>query len=403
MFNLRQTYRRLRINQRWRKARKRKKTLRLKIGNVVSFLEELHKNNIPYVVLRWFDEVPLTLESEAAYIEDIDFLMDHTRLKEVVEIASRHHGEIKCDIYSPLGKRATGYKNMPYYPPTMANEVLQHRVLYKDTFYVPSPELHFKSLAYHLTYHKALTSGIPSGVDSFADPPAAKRPYRELLEELGDQLSLPVTKPYTLTALHHYLQSESWAMPYDLMVRWPKEKEWMKHLSDTEEAAYQPYADQLPELIVFLVRADATEDKKIEDATVELISSHFKILQSVRLDEKATTRITRNVRGGNWIEHRDPIAIPPTLALVCYDESPEGFKTDDPRRRKYPLITNAKVLYKNDIRNAINEQFPQEKHSRIVLHASDNRMEAQHHLQAVYGSAYPRICDQLIDEINSTP
>ena len=401
MLNLIQKYRHLRINLRWRKCRKRKKTLRLRVGNIASFLHELNTRNIPYVVLRWFDEVPLTEADEASCTEDIDFLIDHTRLKEIAEITSRHPGEIKCDFYSPLGKRATGYKNMPYYPPIMANEVLDTRTLYKNAFYIPSPDLHFKSLAYHLIYHKALTSGIPSGVDSFPDPPSAKRPYRELLEQLGDSLGTPVPKPYTLIALHHHLQKTSWSMPYDLMVRWPKEKEWMRHLAASEEKTFTTYANKLPDLIVFLLRADVTAEKTIEDATVEHISKHFKILKSVKPDDVATQRIMRNVRGGNWIEHRNPVFVPPTLAIICHDESPLGFEENDPRRKKYPLITNAKVLYKNDIRSTINLKYPQERHDRIVLHASDNRLEAQHHLQAVYGDQYPEICKTLLADITS--
>lgn len=399
MLNLIQKYRHLRISLRWRKARKRKKTLRLRVGNIASFLDELNTRDIPYLVLRWFDEVPLTAADEAGCTEDIDFLIDHTRLQEVAEITSRHPGEIKCDFYSPLGKRATGYKNMPYYPPIMANELLETRVLYNNAFYIPCPDLHFKSLAYHLTYHKALNSGIPSGVDSFPDPPSAKRPYRELLEQLGDSLDLPIAKPYTLTALHNYLQKTSWAMPYDLMVRWPQEKQWMRHLASSEEKTFTAYTDKLPELIVFLVRADATAEKAIEDATVEHISKHFKILRSVRLDEDTSQRIMRNVRGGNWIEHRHPVLVPPTLAIICHDDAPLSFEKNDPRRKKYPLITNAKVLYKNDIRNLINKQYPQDRHKRIVLHASDNRMEAQHHLQAVYGDQYPEICETLLADI----
>ena len=160
----------------WRKARKRGRTLRLRIGNVSKFLEQLNAMGIRYVVLRWFEEVPLDQASEAGFSQDIDFLMEHSRLDEVVRLAAEHPGGIKCDIYSPTGKRATGYKKMPYYPPVLGDEVLEHRVLYQDTFYVPEPDYFFKSLAYHLTYHKGTTSGIPSGTAAFPDCPLGKAP-----------------------------------------------------------------------------------------------------------------------------------------------------------------------------------------------------------------------------------
>lgn len=395
MFNLGQKFRHFSHKRRWRKARKRGKTLRLTVGNLASFFHNLNTRGIPYTVLRWFDEVPQSIAQEESYTEDIDFLIDHTRLNEVIELASQHPGNIKCDFYSPTGKRGTGFKKMPYYPPVMAWEILNSREIYNNYFYVPSPELHFKSLAYHLTYHKATTSGIPSGTDAFPVSLPAKRPYQELLEKLGDTLRIDLPKPYTLLGLHQYLQQQEWGMPYDLMVRWPKEKEWMRYLAEQEEEFFRPYAESDPDLIIFMLRSDATESQEICDATIALIAEQFSILRTVQLDEAMTSRTLRSTRGGNWMENNGTETISPTVALVCRDNTPEIFAQNDPRRKKYPLISNAKVLLKNEIRDTINQQFPGNGHKRIVLHASDNAMEAQHHLQAVYGEHYPSICKEL--------
>lgn len=95
------------------------------------------------------------------------------------------------------------------------------------------------------------------------------------------------------------------------------------------------------------------------------------------------------------MEHGGTVLIPPTLALVCRDDTPEPFAADDSRRRKYPLISNAKVLSKNNIRDTINQRFLGSS-KRIVLHASDNKLETQHHLQVIYGEKYPAICAELI-------
>ena len=132
----------------------------------------------------------------------------------------------------------------------------------------------------------------------------------------------------------------------------------MAFLAQEEVAKYQSDADRLPDLIVFLVRADGTATDDVKDATVQLISENFQILRSIELDEGMTQRVARSVRGGNWMEHGGNEFIPPTLAIICNDESPIPFVQDDPRRQKYPLITNAKVLYKNRIRNEVNERFP---------------------------------------------
>ena len=92
MLNLLQKIRLIRAQMLWRKARRRGRTLRLRIGNVSEFLEQLNAMGIRYVVLRWFEEVPLDQASEAGFSQDIDFLMEHSRLDEVVRLGtSRRH------------------------------------------------------------------------------------------------------------------------------------------------------------------------------------------------------------------------------------------------------------------------------------------------------------------------
>ena len=49
---------------RWKRTRRKGRTLRLRLGHVRDFLAALNEADISYVVLRWFDEVPLTPEAE---------------------------------------------------------------------------------------------------------------------------------------------------------------------------------------------------------------------------------------------------------------------------------------------------------------------------------------------------
>ena len=87
------------------------------------------------------------------------------------------------------------------------------------------------------------------------------------------------------------------------------------------------------------------------------------------------------------------------MAVICHDEHPVPLAQDDDRRRKYPLITNANVLLKNEFRASLNDRFPQAGHERLLLHATDTALEAQQHLQAVYGNDYPTVCRQLVHMI----
>jgi len=351
------------------------------------------------VVLRWFDEVPLTQDAECSTTHDIDFLVDAGRIGEIVRLASRFPGQVKCDLYSPTGKHATAFKKMPYYPPVLADEILANRELARDSFYVPTAELHFKSLAFHLVYHKGTSSGIPSGTEIRSDAKTV-RPYAGLLEELAQQLKIPVERPFTLLKLHNYLKSVGWSMPHDLMVRWPQQHDWMRWLAGHEEELIDGFAQRLPNLIVFLLRSDAIE-LGMETKTVELLQSRFWLLKSEHLTGEQIRQVMRSVRGGNWMEHGKTMLVEPRVALICYDLSPKLVAEDDPLRKKYPFVTNANAFFKNEVRDRLNDLFPATQ-NRVAIHGSDNAFEAQHYLHAIFGDRHADVCGELARALENT-
>ena len=148
---------------------------------------------------------------------------------------------------------------------------------------------------------------------------------------------------------------------------------------------------------MFLIREDGSSSPEILDATVRKIEDRFEVTHTIHLNEEQKKRVLHNVRGGNWLEYRDKIPVPPTIALICFDPSPELLTKNHPSFKKYPLITNLNVLVKNKIRNQINEKFPLDKKVRTVLHSSDNTMEAHHHLFYVLGrEEYSTFCEDLL-------
>lgn len=376
----------------WRRTRKRGQTLRLRVGNLPKFFAALNDEKIRYVVLRWFDEVPLTEAAEQNYLMDVDLLADFARLKEIIHIAAKFPGPIKCDLYTNTGKLATAYKKFPYYPPVFADEILDERELFHGIFFVPTPAMHFKSLAYHLVYHKGAASGISTGTEIAANP-NPKRPYQKFIEALGEQIGAAQKQPYSLLALHEHLKSLEWAMPHDLMVRWPQQHDWMRYLARYEERPLENFAGKLPNAIVFLLRADADE-LAVEAKTLELLKSKFRVLKTERLSPAKMRRVMRSVRGGNWLEHRNGILVEPIVAWICNDPNPRPVSENEPLRRKYPLVQNQNVLFKNEIRDTLNKLFPTHPR-RVAIHGSDNAMETQHYLHAIYGELHAEICGEL--------
>ncbi len=87
------------VNQvRFLRARSRHKTLRLKIARMPEFLSALNLD-VPYVILRWHDRVPLSESSCRQAVDDVDFLIDDSFQNRLVSIASRFRGHVKCDFY----------------------------------------------------------------------------------------------------------------------------------------------------------------------------------------------------------------------------------------------------------------------------------------------------------------
>jgi hypothetical protein len=388
-----------RLLRKWRKKGHQKKTVRLAISRVPELFAKFNDQAIRYVVLRWFDEVPLTPQDEQNYTEDIDLLIGGEPFNEIARIACQQSGQIKCDLYSVTGRKGTSYCGMPYYPPIIAEAILNSRQLYHGVFYVPSPVNHFLSLAYHVVYHKGLDSGIPSGCYLKSNPDS-KRPYHQLLKELGRNIGASIPQSFTLMDLHEYLKHSDWDMPYDLLERWPSKSDWHRHLLQHERSLLQPWVDRMPHLLVFFIREDVIQCDKTE-AVYEILQEKFTILKTEFLTAQQTKSVMRKVRGGSWVEHRGTTWIPPKIAIVCYDYNPVWINENDMEKTKaYPLVKNQNVFQKHKVRAQLNNIAKAEKEI-IGLHGSDNAYEAQHMLMAIYGQDMERINNELLKQVTA--
>jgi hypothetical protein len=381
------------ILRKWRKAKKRKRTIHLKICNVVQTLQDMEYRGIRYVVLRWPEEVPLTIEEEWLFSGDIDLLtdVDTNTIPELANIVSRRPGPVVCDVYSIGGRGGTSYLGMPYYPPVLAECILTNRCRHANGFYVPEPMMAFRSLAFHLVYHKGPLSGIPTGCEIETDS-SQKRNYRRYIEDLGNTLCVGIEIPYSLLKLHHYLKQCKWNMPYDLLERWPNKNPWHKYLLQRENNLLRPWAEQLPGLLVFFIREDATTPDKL-DFIIKELSGKFQILRIDVLSTDQIEQVIRFVRGGNWIQGKDLKMVRPVIAIISYDHTPIPIdQSDNLKKAGYPLVKNQNVFIKHHIRHALNRNSPSNKEI-FGIHGSDNEFEAQHMLRAIYG--------ERVDEMNS--
>ena len=353
-------------------------TVRLYVGNLADFYESLRSAEISYVVLRWSEELPTTLQAEQVHTDDIDHLVADQDILRVLRIAARHPGKIKTDHYSVGGRRGSSYKSLPYYMPELARRILGGRWLDRRGFYRPSLRDEFLAFAYHLCYHKGLASGIEGGLPSCPPAMKAAKDYKAELRRLASAACFDdLPSPITLSCLHDMLRTNGWAMPIDLMTRWPKRHVFLETLLRKEIALAQPLIDTVRGHTVFVLRDDC-ETPEQEELALSMIADNFTILHCLRLDAAMRDRLIARTRGGSWVEKRRGGVVAPTVVVFCRDAEEPGTipvkMSADKIARRYPNLSNTDVLIKRRIRDAVNAAAGH-PHDRVVIHATDNAAE----------------------------
>ena len=379
------------------RAKQRHKTVRFKVGNLRAFYAALEDKGIGYVVLRWTDDVPLDRQDANSLAHDIDHLVARDTIDRIKRIASRYPGRAKCDFYGMTGQRGTAYRGMPYLPPALAEEVLQSAAIRAHPFQTPAAQQMFLAFAYHLTYHKGVECGIDTGLDGVVAQADPARDYGAELQRLATLAGLDLPQPVTLLGLHKLLATHLWNMPLDLMVRWPHQHGVIKALTKLERATLAPLADKCGDLNIFVLRSDC-EGTENEALARSMITQRFTILDDRPLSDDDTARLMRLTRGGNWFEKNREAPITPTHIFVCQQSAtpgplPHGMSAEKCAAR-YPHLDHTDVLIKRDIRDAVNAASGGPA-NRIVIHATDNAIEAAEVLAALKSGAALAYLDGL--------
>ena len=340
---------------------------------VTGFFENLNHQQINYAILRWFEDLPVIMPGE-----DIDMLVADEDIERVESLLQKQPGIIPCDIYTVSGLPGTAYKNMAYYPPLLAEEILAKAIAFKDSFFVPSPEIHFYSLAYHAIYHKGHKSGIPW---SLAEIESVKRDpehqYGDILQNLASSLSIEVD--ITLEGLDRFLNSINWRPSEDTLARLDSSQIWSTQ--ENKNNRVEPSTD-ISGLAVFFIRQKAL-DLNLETEITELLKKEgFNIIKAKMLGKKKAKRVKYQVRGGNWGKGPwsesggDPAMVLVAVDLMPILPTPEALA-------KQPHLSNNRIGVKNKIRDAVNRSLPPEKQCNTV-HSSDNEREAWNYLEITF-------------------
>lgn len=369
------------------RARLKQKTIRFYIGDLHRFYRELEEAGVPYVVLRWLDEMPFDAADAQARRHDIDHLVGPGHLDTIKRLANANPGTAKCDFYASVVERGATYRGYPYITPTLASALLDDRERQSSGVFGPCVDHLFWAFAYHLTYHKGAECGIATGIDGLETEPDPARDYLAELRRLAVGASVDMPGDITLRALHDMLVTAGWTMPVDLMVRWPNQHAVLKGLTVYEHEKLAPLAKVCADISVFVLRADCLGEEAHAFAR-KAIAERFTILEDRALNDDEATCLMRLTRGGNWFEKGRPEAVGPTHAVICRQSKvpgplPTGLSAEKVASR-YPLVEHTDVLIKRKIRDAVNALLGGKK-NRIVIHATDNALETAETLGALFG------------------
>jgi hypothetical protein len=332
------------------------------------FFERLRRRGVCYVVLRWFDDLPHVDRGE-----DIDLLVADEDLDFVRSLMAPRRSlrtTQKFDIYSVSGLPGSDFKEVPYYGPRFAREMLERGEWLRDRYRVPSLQDHYDSLAYHALYHKGYASGLSDGMTENARRPA-DHDYEAVLLALSQQLGRPLGP--TLTNLDEYLADRGLRPPLDTLERLEPGNPWIRdRFFSTPEAVDEPWQG----LAVFVLRDRART--QVDVAARELDRHGFELLEVVELDPLQREVVGHRVRGGNWGRGPWPLAGgDPAVYLIAYDVAPQLDELSGSRtlNRRIPPA-------KEHVRDRLLADVPPAARYNPI-HSSDNPGQALDYLDAL--------------------
>lgn len=366
----------------WRRRAKKRRRPAFFVGDLRRFFGELNSSGVRYAVLRWFEELPLDLKSEASFDGDLDLMVDSRDFDLFGHAVARCPGKIKIDLYSEGIRGETGYKRLPYYAPLLAREILDNTVMYSDSFKRPDDARYLRSLCYHLVYHKGQEAGLPSGLEQM-EYASNRHPVEQALRGLAAATGETLPHELTLLGLHEWLAERLWDMPYDMLVRWGKRNIWHDMLQKHIESQLTAKLGGLHDILVFLLREDAY-DMGASEFIIEELKGKFTLLEVVELDSTAQARVLRHTRGGDWTKHKELQVVLPVTAVICHDPAPVEPAEDSVLAKIHRGVRNANVFFKHELRKKLESMYPEA--AANFLHGSDNDYESIAYVEAVFGS-----------------
>ena len=171
---------------------------------VIDFLRDLTERGIAQVYLRWPD-----LVRAMARTDDVDLLLADADAGAVRDLLNERIGDRPVDLHTVSGTVPGVSDGLAYFPPRIAQAILDRRVVNCDGIAVPSSHDYLLSLAYHAVFHKGLKSGLGE-----SEAALAGNKYYDELDRLRRELGLDVE--LSLPGLLALLEDNGWQPHFDV-------------------------------------------------------------------------------------------------------------------------------------------------------------------------------------------
>lgn len=333
--------------------------------SVAKFIDQLNSKGCRYVILRWFEDLP-----HVEYGGDIDLLVhdDDAAILDSILTWSPRKGGIPCDVYSVSGLPSYSYKEIAYYPPVVAQQLLDRSAQHHSGAQVPSENDYFYSLIFHALYHKGYESGLSEdGIEA----PKVSNPGHDFKGVLGDMAAKQgVAVDINMTALDLLLAEKGWRPTLDMLEKLGHDNQWCAKLAN-DILKDMP---EIPGLAVFIIREAASSPADEKNVKQELEKFGFHIVRSKKLNEQEKQHAAQQLRGGNWGEKSSVLSggLPATV-VTALDFDPAEPSSE--LKNKYPLLDNRRIA---DVKKAMRD-----KYFKNIIHSSDSARQAAHYLETV--------------------
>ena len=325
-----------------------------KIG-IKGLLNFLAKENINYVVARFFENLPEFIKGD----NDIDLLVDSKDISKLNRFLTQNPGDIRVDIVSDIG---LDYYGMPCYPPQKAKKVLRDAVPGPSNSRVPRKLDYLLLIIYHLLYHKGFNSGIPSFY-YLSNEDNHNNKYMKVINNLNKDLKINVGK--TMEEMDSFLEKNGWRPKIDTLTKISEWNEWVLKYHIKKDTSNIP-------LFIFVIKERFVGTEAERDLIEECKSQKLKIIDSRTLTDSTQLKVIEEIRGGVW-----------------NDALQKGMREIDYYPRKILIIWDQLGIriggisgVKEKIRKKIDIEGPS------IIHSSDNYKESLEYINICMPDKY---------------